>query len=285
MAMLQTASAGAAVDPMAIRRFTVGRTRRETRDTVTLELRPVDGLALPFAPGQFTMLYPFGAGEVPISISGDPARPETLVHTVRAVGAATRAICALRPGEMLGVRGPFGRGWPVVEAEGSDVVVAAGGIGLAPLRPALYALLAGRERYGSVTLLYGARTPADLLYARELERWRGRFDLDVEVTVDRGDDVWRGNVGVVTRLIDRVRFDPAHTVALMCGPEVMMRFTVRELERVGVTDERVYLSMERNMRCGVGLCGHCQFGSRFVCLDGPVFRYDEVRASMGIQEL
>lgn len=282
--MLQAASRSAVVDPMVPRRFGVGRVRRETHDTVTLELRSTDGLGLPFAPGQFTMLYPFGAGEVPISISGDPARPDTLVHTVRAVGAATRAICALRPGEMLGVRGPLGRGWPVTEAEGSDVVVVAGGIGLAPLRPALYALLATRERYGSIILLYGARTPSDLLYTRELERWRGRFDLDVEVTVDRGDEGWRGNVGVVTRLFDRVRFDPAHAVALMCGPEVMMRFTVRELERLGVTDDRVYLSMERDMRCGVGLCGHCQLGSRFVCLDGPVFRYDEVRPLIAIQE-
>ncbi|HET9016457.1 MAG TPA: FAD/NAD(P)-binding protein [Thermomicrobiaceae bacterium] len=282
--MLQAASRSAVVDPMVPRRFGVGRVRRETHDTVTLELRSTDGLGLPFAPGQFTMLYPFGAGEVPISISGDPARPDTLVHTVRAVGAATRAICALRPGEMLGVRGPLGRGWPVPEAEGSDVVVVAGGIGLAPLRPALYALLATRERYGSIILLYGARTPSDLLYTRELERWRGRFDLDVEVTVDRGDEGWRGNVGVVTRLFDRVRFDPAHAVALMCGPEVMMRFTVRELERLGVTDDRVYLSMERDMRCGVGLCGHCQLGSRFVCLDGPVFRYDEVRPLIAIQE-
>ena len=253
--------------------------RRENHDTVSLDIED----SMPVEPGQFNMLYAFGKGEVPISVSA--AGKGRITHTVRDVGLVTSALTSVAPGSAIGIRGPFGQGWPVGGLRGKDVLVVAGGLGLAPLRPALHALLERRTEYGRLVLLYGARTPSDLLFTRELERWRGRFDFDVEVTVDRGEDGWRGNVGVVTRLFDRTRFDPAHTVALMCGPEIMMRFTLRELEKAGVADERVYLSMERNMRCGIGLCGHCQLGSRFVCLDGPVFRYDEVRPLLGIQEL
>ncbi|MBI4278931.1 MAG: FAD/NAD(P)-binding protein [Armatimonadetes bacterium] len=259
--------------------------RQETRDTFTLELEPVGGGDMRFGPGQFNMLYVFGVGEVPISISGDPARPACLVHTVRAVGSVTAAVCRLRRGDVLGVRGPFGHGWPVAEAAGEDVVIVAGGIGLAPLRPALYHLLAAREKYGRVVLLYGARTPQDLLYAREIERWRGRFDLDVQVTVDAATGGWRGNVGVVTTLIPGARFDPPHAVALICGPEVMMRFTIRELQARGVGPARMFISMERNMQCALGFCGHCQFGPAFVCRDGPVFRFDRIQGMFGVREI
>ena len=183
--------------------FRVARRRRETHDTWTLELEPVAGERLSAAPGQFTMLYAFGIGEVPISVSGD-TDGDALVHTVRAVGAVTEAICAARPGAVLGVRGPFGNAWPVEDAAGGDVVVVAGGIGLAPLRPALYEVLRRRGEYGEVALLYGSRTPADLLYSEELERLRGRFDLQVDVTVDSAEGGWRGKVGVVPKL-DRRR--------------------------------------------------------------------------------
>jgi NAD(P)H-flavin reductase len=273
-------------DPMAPRPYAVERARQETQDTFTLDLTPVNGTrTIPFAPGQFNMLYLFGVGEVPISISGDPGRPQTLVHTTRVVGTVTRTMRQLRVGDTLGVRGPFGNPWPVEEAFGSDLVIVAGGIGLAPLRPVLYRLLAQREKFGKVVLLYGTRSPEDILFRRELEQWRASFELDVHVTVDRAVGRWRGNVGVVTTLIPRAAFDPLSTLAMVCGPEVMMRFTALELLKRGVAREHIYLSMERNMKCGIGLCGHCQFGPTFVCKDGPVFRYDRIEAFFGKREL
>jgi NAD(P)H-flavin reductase len=273
-------------DPMVPRPYAVERARQETQDTFTLELGPVNGTrTIPFAPGQFNMLYLFGVGEVPISISGDPGRPQTLVHTTRVVGTVTRTLRQLRVGDTLGVRGPFGNPWPLEEALGSDLVIVAGGIGLAPLRPVLYRVLAQREKFGKVVLLYGTRSPEDILFRRELEQWRASFELDVHVTVDRAVGRWRGNVGVVTTLIPRAHFDPLSTLAVVCGPEVMMRFTALELLKRGVTREHIYLSMERNMKCGIGLCGHCQFGPTFVCKDGPVFRYDRIEAFFGKREL
>jgi NAD(P)H-flavin reductase len=250
---------------------------RETGDTVTLRL-DVSSRSQRFrsSPGQFNMLYVFGVGEVPISISGDPARPAELAHTVRAVGTVSAALRALKQGSTVGVRGPFGRGWPLGEAEGKDVLMLAGGLGLAPLRPAIYHVLRHRDRYRRVAVLYGARTPDDLLYRRELERWRGRFDARVLVTVDRAGSEWRGRVGVVTALLDALELDGQDTVALICGPEVMMRFVARELEVRGLPADRVFVSMERNMKCAVGLCGHCQYGQTFVCKDGPVYRLDRV---------
>jgi len=222
------------------------------------------------------MIYVYGVGEVPISICGDPASP-TLVHTTRAVGNVTKAMAKLRRGDLVGIRGPFGTSWPVEQARTRDVVVVAGGIGLPPLRPALYHILAHREAYGKLVLLYGARTPDDILFREELENWRARFDLEVFVAVDRGTSEWRGNVGVVTTLIMKAGFDPTNTIAMIVGPEVMMRFTALELLKRGVKPEAIYLSMERNMKCGIGLCGHCQFGPVFTCKDGPVFRYDQIK--------
>lgn len=265
-------------DPMIPVQFLVHRVRRETADTYTLNLtRPGGAADFSFAPGQFNMLYAFGVGEVPISISGDPAHPETLIHTVRDVGSVTHAICRLKKGAALGVRGPFGAAWPLDEAAGNDVIILAGGLGLAPLRPAIYHLLNQRPAYGRIELIYGARTPQDLLYRRELERWRGRFDLRVHVTVDSATADWRGNVGVVTNIIGRARFDAPNTVALICGPGIMMRFTVLELLSHGLTPQQIFVSMERNMKCGIGWCGHCQWGPFFICKDGPVFRYDRIK--------
>ena len=263
--------------------FRVRHVRRETHDVWTLELEPPGG-RFPFAPGQFNMLYAFGSGEVPISISGDPDRPEVLTHTIRAVGAVTRAVCEIPRGGILGVRGPYGTGWPMAEADGRDVVVVAGGIGLAPLRPALFRLMSRRERFGRVAILYGARTPSDLIYVKELAKWRGRFDLEALVTVDAARNGWRGPVGTVTTLIPRSRFDAAHALAFVCGPEVMIRFTVAALLDRGVPRERIHVSMERNMKCGVGLCGHCQLGPEFVCKDGPVFPYPRVERLMKARE-
>jgi NAD(P)H-flavin reductase len=273
-------------DPMLPRAFEVRQTVRETADTFSLWLTPQDGGPwLEFSPGQFDMLYAFGVGEVPISISGDPARPERLVHTIRAVGAVTRALQRLQRGDVVGVRGPYGSPWPVKQAEGRDLVIVAGGIGLAPLRPALYHVLLHRALYGRVVLLYGARTPKDLLFTRELREWRGRFDMEVEVTVDRATSAWQGSVGVVTRLVDRAPFDAAGAIAFVCGPEVMIRYSAQALQQRGVADAGIFISMERNMKCGVGLCGHCQFGPWFVCREGPVLPYDRVGPLFGLREV
>jgi NAD(P)H-flavin reductase len=260
------------------------KSRQETRDTFTIELEQ-PAQADPFAPGQFNMLYVFGVGEVPISVSGDPRRPHPLVHTVREVGAVTRAMRALKRGDALGVRGPFGSSWPVEEAVGRDVVIVAGGIGLAPLRPAIYSILAHRQKYGRVILMYGTRTPDDILYRKELERWRAHLDLSVHVTVDRAMATWRGSVGVVTTIIPRARFDPANALVMICGPEAMMRFTVLELQNRGVGLDRIYVSTERNMKCAIGFCGHCQLGPTFVCKDGPIFRYDTIQPFFEIREI
>ncbi len=272
-------------DPMQPHPYRIQRVRKETADTFTFDLTPVDGAIPPFMPGQFNMLYLFGVGEVPISISGSPTQTTVTVHTIRTVGVVTHAMRQLRRGDIIGLRGPFGSAWPVDEANGNDVVVVAGGIGLAPLRPVLYHVLVNRKQYGRVLLLYGARTPDDLLYTRELEQWRGRFDLDVQVTVDSAAHSWHGHVGVVTRFIARATFDPANTLAMMCGPEVMMRFSVAELQRRGVTAENIFVSTERNMKCAIGFCGHCQFGPTFVCKDGPVFRYDRILPWFGKREI
>ncbi len=264
--------------------FRVIERRQDTADTWTLQLEPCGGDPLVFAPGQFTMLSAGGAGEVPISISGDPDRPARLIHTVRAVGLATQAICDAEPGRTLGVRGPFGVPWPVEEIEGGDVVIAAGGIGLAPLRPAVLWLLARRERFGRLVLLYGGRAPDQLLYTDELRSW-AQSGLEVLVTVDSAGPEWLGHVGVVTRLVRRAQLNPGSTVAMSCGPEVMMRFTVAALAECGVPEGRIYASMERNMQCGIGHCGHCQLGPTLVCRDGAVYAWPELAPWLAIREL
>lgn len=268
----------ALVDPMLVRPFTIRRVIKETGDTFSLELEPQAGeRRFRFVAGQFNMLYVYGVGEVPISISGDPTKPRMLVHTTREVGTVTRAMRRLKIGDSIGVRGPYGTNWPVEVARGYDVVLITGGIGLAPLRPVIYSLLADRDKYGKIVLLYGSRTPEDILFRKDLERWRSRFDLETHITVDRATGAWHGNVGVVTSLIARSPFDPLHCLAMICGPEIMMRFTALELQKRGVTDDHIYMSMERNMKCGIGLCGHCQIGGRFVCKDGPVYTYDNIK--------
>ncbi len=276
----------AGTDPMLPVPWRVVRTQPETHDAFTLTLAPVEkGTPFTFEAGQFNMLYAPGVGEAAISMSGCSGTVDQVVHTIRAAGRVTKTLRGLKRGDTLGLRGPFGKPWPAREAEGHDVLLVAGGIGLAPLRPALCHMLQHRERFGRVNLLFGARSPQDILFAKEIETWRGRFDVNVEVTVDRAGAGWHGRVGVVTTLVPRAQFDPVNTVAFVCGPEIMMHFTQKELERRGVADERIWVSMERNMKCGVGFCGHCQFGPLFVCKDGPVFRYDRVASLLGIREL
>ena len=281
-----------ASEALVPRPFRVRAKRRETHDTVTLDLEAATrtqpdregGERLVFVPGQFHMLYVFGVGEVPISISGVSTTGGPS-HTIRSVGAVTQALCALRRGDPVGVRGPFGKGWPIDDAPGRDVVLVAGGIGLAPLRPVLRRLVADREKFGKLVLLCGTRSPDDLLYRRELERWSGRLDLDVRVTVDHATRDWRGAVGVVTEEIRKTTFAAEEARVFLCGPEVMMRRAVQEFLRLGVSESAVFLSMERNMKCAVGFCGHCQFGPAFICRDGPVFRYDAIRSLFSLREV
>ncbi len=260
-------------------------TRRETADVCSINLKPPDGAGtLAFSPGQFNMLYLFGLGEVAISISGDPERRDVLTHTIRAVGPITAGLSRLEAGDVIGLRGPFGSPWPVDAAAGRDVVVMAGGLGLAPLRPVIYHLAAHRDAYGRIAVLYGTRTPADVLFAPELEGWR-RLGFHIEVTVDAAAPGWSGSVGVVTTLVGSAPFIPSRASAFICGPEVMMRFSIRALLDRGLTADQIFVSMERNMKCAVGVCGHCQLGPVFVCKDGPVFSYDRLAPWLGVREL
>jgi NAD(P)H-flavin reductase len=252
--------------------------------TYALELLDADVAATySFQPGQFNMLYLPGIGEVAISISSDPAAGGTLWHTVRAAGNVTLALARKQPGETIALRGPFGSSWPVEDAKGQDVLIACGGIGLAPLRPAIYYILRHRADYGRVMLLYGSRTPNDLLYRDEYEAWQAA-GIEVEVTVDISDADWRGNVGVVPVLFYRLRLHPQRTRVLTCGPEVMIHFVVFEALARRIPPSHIHLSMERNMNCAVGLCGHCQFGPVFVCKDGPVFTYEQVQPYLHVEE-
>ncbi|MCA9178042.1 MAG: FAD/NAD(P)-binding protein [Planctomycetales bacterium] len=265
--------------------------------TYDLELlNPADREQYRFLPGQFNMLYLPGAGEIAISISQDPgeltASPPSsgqrstqfLAHTVRIAGAVTHTLSTLGVGGTLGLRGPYGVGWPLAECEGRDVVIVAGGIGLAPLRPMICQLLRERERYRNLYLLYGARSPDTILYAAELERWQRR-GLNVYTTVDRSSDGWKGNVGVVTVLLERLKFESSRATVVCCGPEVMMRFTAATCLRIGVPTTDIWVSMERNMQCAAGFCGHCQLGPEFVCKDGPVFRLDRIAPWMDVEGL
>jgi NAD(P)H-flavin reductase len=270
--------------PMLPEPMRVFRVHRETRDTVTLSI-DASPRRFSFLPGQFNMLYVLAVGEVPISVSGDPARGSEIAHTVKAVGAVTEALCRLRKGTAVGVRGPYGKSWPLVDVTGEDLVLVAGGLGLAPLRPVVHHILRHRQDYGQVSLLVGARTPEDLLFRRDLVRWRKREDLRVLTIVDRAGPGWKGHVGVVPALLGEVPLDPRRTAAFVCGPDVMMRFTLRELARRGLPDERIHLSMERNMKCAEGFCGHCQYGPGFVCKDGPVFRFDQIRSLFWLREV
>ncbi len=239
--------------------------------------------AYQFKAGQFNMLYLPGIGEAPISMSSDPATPQVIGHTIRYAGNLTRAISRLQVGDVIGVRGPYGSAWPLEQIEGDDLCIVTGGIGLAPLRPVIYHVLRHRERYGRVFLLYGARTPDDMLYEDEFESWKQQ-DIQIYLTVDRADPSWRGHVGVVPMLFYLLRLDPKKTTVLTCGPEIMIHFVIYEAMARRIPKERIYVSMERNMKCGVGICGHCQFGPHFVCKEGPVFPYAAIEPFFGVED-
>jgi NAD(P)H-flavin reductase len=268
------------------RRYRVAERRVENYDTVTLELVPVDPPLPPAGPGQFHMLWVFGTGEAPISVSRVAAEPSAPVaHTIRSVGRVTEALCGAGRGDVIGVRGPFGTGWGLEHARGGDVVVIAGGIGLAPLRPLIDAMLAPAPRSSNVHVLVGARSPSDLIFAPELEQWKAHDGSQIAVTVDSAAPGWEGNVGVVTNLLAQLDLDPANTTAFICGPEVMIRFAARALLDRGIAAPHIRVSMERNMQCAIRRCGHCQLGPTFVCADGPVFSYDQAAQLMETREL
>jgi NAD(P)H-flavin reductase len=259
---------------------------QEITEVATFGLRfkdPTTQSAYSFKPGQFNMLYLPGYGEAAISISSDTTNRDSIAHTVRFVGSVTRAVSRLRPGDQVGVRGPFGSFWPMEALEGKDLFIACGGIGLPPLRPAIYHIMRNRDRYGKVTLLYGARTPAELMFTTEHDTWR-KAGIDVEVTVDRAEADWKGRVGVVPMWFYQFRIDPRRTAVLTCGPEIMIRFVIFEALARRIAPESILVSLERNMKCGQGSCGHCQIGPYFICKDGPVFKFSELQPFFNVEE-
>jgi len=266
--------------------FRVLDTREEIPGCVTIRVKPADGSGgCGFAPGQFYMIYVFGHGEVPISVSGDPSNSAELIFTVMAVGSITRALCALTSGDTIGLRGPFGSAWPVDALKGRDVLVMAGGLGLAPLRPSIYQMLHKRSDYGGLAILYGTRQPQSIVFPQELADWRKDASIEVEVTVDNAGREWMGKVGVVTELLSGRTIDRASTSALICGPEIMMRFSAYALIDLGVAADNIYVSMERNMKCALKMCGRCQYGPYFICDDGPVFSFDRVERLFKVRSL
>lgn len=257
----------------------------ETYNVRTFRLRPTDGNGVEYHPGQFNMLYVFGVGEVPVTASSDPYQSDYLDHTIRAVGSVTNVMYKLKKEDFIMIRGPFGTTWPMENMKGKDVMVVGGGIGLNPLKSVIIGVAKKRSEYGKLFLLHGARTPQDLLFTRDYEDWRRIPNSEFLICVDAGDEKWKGNVGVVTTLFDRFKFDPDNTVALLCGPEVMMYFTAKELIKRGLPSSNLYLSMERHMKCGLGFCGHCQTGPFFVCKDGPIFTYDSIGKFFGVKQI
>lgn len=272
------------INPYLIHPATIVEKIQEAEDIHTYRLQlneEATRRTFRFTAGQFNMVYLFGVGEVAISIVSDPDEPERLDHTIRAVGRVTSAIGRLRAGDTVGIRGPFGQGWPLEDARARDIVIATGGLGCAPVVGAIEYIFRRRREYGAVRIIHGVKTPRDLLYRERFEAWRRQPDTEVLLASDRPDGTWRHHVGVVTELFERVPINAAKTLVLMCGPEIMMRLGVPILMNRGIPATAVYVSLERHMECGIGLCGHCQMGPYFLCKDGPVMRYDRVEPWLG----
>lgn len=259
---------------------------QESPSVFTLRLRLSDArerAAYRFAPGQFNMLYLYGVGEVPISIVSDPRDPEHLMHTIRSVGRVTRGMAALAAGQRIGLRGPYGRGWPLEQAAGRDLLVLTGGLGCAPVVSVINYVLLRRPSYGRLVIIQGVKHAEDLLWRDRYAEWATQPDTQVLLSADHGDPLWPWHVGLVTEVFDQACIDPGRTLVMMCGPEGMMRASIRELSRRGIPEHCLYLSMERNMQCAVGHCGHCQYGASFVCRQGPVYAYPEVKALFDVR--
>ncbi|HEY76752.1 MAG TPA: oxidoreductase [Thermoflexia bacterium] len=248
----------------------------ELEKLFTIELP--DGRSLGHDPGQFVMVSIPGVGEAPISITSSPSRSNgTFELCVRRVGDVTNALHRMKPGDYVGIRGPFGHGFPIEQMRGKDLLFAPGGLGLAPLRSLINQVLDERGSFGRVIILYGAKRPAELLFRDELEEWAARDDVEFHVTVDRGDESWDGHIGVITTLFPLITVDPRNTVAVTCGPPIMYRFVIMEMLGKGIPETQIYLSLERRMKCGVGKCGHCQINDLYCCKEGPVFTYAQIK--------
>ncbi|MGZ3782371.1 MAG: FAD/NAD(P)-binding protein [Pseudobdellovibrionaceae bacterium] len=280
------------LDPMVPQLYKIEKIRRETKDTFTFFLVPVEDhsesmkrATYSFKPGQFNMLYSFGAGEVPVSVSGSPLSKDFIVHTIRSVGGVTSNMEKLNVGDVIGVRGPYGNFWPIEEAQERDILIIAGGIGLAPLRPVIYTIIENRNKYGKVSLFYGGRSPDQLLFIDEIKEWRENAQIDVSLTVDTPSTTWTNHVGVVPSLLSRAPQNSQNSVAFICGPEVMMRFSVGPLLNNGLSPQKIFLSMERNMKCAVGFCGRCQYREYFICKDGPIFSWAQIHEHINKREL
>lgn len=272
------------MNPYAIHPARILDKRRETEGIDTYRLQFIDDAlrrSYRFSAGQFNMVYLFGVGEVAISIVSDPDEPEFLDHTIRVVGRVTKGIAPLHIGDTLGIRGPFGQGWPLEDARGKDVLIVTGGLGCAPVVGAIEYIFRRRSQYGAVKILHGVKTAHDLLYRERFDSWRQHPNTEVLLTSDQPDKTWHYHVGVVTELFEQVAVDPSRTVVLMCGPEIMMRLGVPILMQRGIPAAAIYVSLERHMECGIGLCGHCQLGPFFLCKDGPVMSYDRVAPWLG----
>lgn len=260
--------------PLIPRLFSIQSSHQESHDVFTMNVAIPPNETFDFQPGQFNMLYAFGVGEAAISISSDPQQNHFLSHTIRIVGAVTKQLEKLLAKKQVGIRGPFGTAWPIEQCKNHSILLLAGGIGIAPLRALIYSLLAHRENYQEITLIYGARTPHDLIYHNEIKNWEAK--IKVILTVDNAPNDFTGHVGVVTRHIVRNISNPQHTIVMMCGPEIMMRFCYASLKNLNVPTKNIFISMERNMQCGIGLCGHCQWGPYFICKDGPVMNMAKI---------
>jgi NAD(P)H-flavin reductase len=247
--------------------------REETPDTKTITLSP--NIFSSFTPGQFAMLTVYGVGEAPFSICSPPLDKNSLEFSVRKMGSVTKALHELDVGGAVGLRGPYGKGWPLEKMEGASVLLVGGGIGMAPLRPLVYSLLWNRDKYESIVVCYGARNPSLLMYKNEFEEWVSK-GVELHLTVDEGDKDWKGNVGVVTTILDKPKLNKSETIVCTCGPPVMIKFVLKKLVELGYFKDNIYASLESRMRCGVGKCGHCHFGGKHVCIDGPVFQYGEM---------
>ncbi|NKB81351.1 MAG: Ni/Fe hydrogenase subunit gamma [Nitrospirales bacterium] len=271
-------------NPYLIHPATIIEKRQETSNIVSFRLQLTDPdvrQQFCFQAGQFNMLYAFGVGEVAISIVSDPDEPEYLDHTIRIVGRTTQVMGHMNIGDSLGIRGAFGKGWPMEEAKEKDVLVITGGLGCAPVVGAIEYMFRRREQYGRIKILHGVKAPHDLLYRERFDAWRNHPNTEVYLTSDEPGKTWHYHVGVVTELFDQIDLDPGRTLVMMCGPEIMMRVSMSVLTHRGLGPDQMYASLERHMECGIGLCGHCQLGPFFLCKDGPVMRYDHVIPFLG----
>ncbi len=259
---------------------------QESPTIFTLRLRftdPAEHATYRFAPGQFNMLYLYGVGEVPISIVSDPEDVHLFDHTIRAVGRVTQGLSQLEAGDRLGIRGPYGQGWPLDLAEDRDVMIVTGGLGCAPVVSVINYVMRRRDRFHRLVIMQGVKHSDDLIWRNQYAHWSKQPETQVLVAADQGAALWPWHVGHVTDLFDQVKMDFASAVVMMCGPEGMMRVAVEQLLARGMAEDHLFLSMERSMKCAMGLCGHCQYGGKFVCKDGPVFSYAQVKPLFGIR--